>query len=244
MSLSRPTETTRNPAEIFIEWHGSKGLPYYYDKQEKQNFEIKVPMRFILLDELSTIKGFSESYQSNIYSNEVRNLSQEPLKVRTFKGGFEINGMYNELKPKIAEVKGKFTRSIYIALHHKGKFTIANMGLSGAAFASWLEFTRANGDKVYGSGIVLTGPSEEKSKGAVKYRVPMFELVKLEKEETIAEATRLDGILQDYLDKYLAVNAKLNNASAIDADVLDTPPDDYNYDVVDKPHDEADDLPF
>lgn len=202
MSLSNPTTKITNPAEIFIEWDGAKGLPYYYDKTEKQNFELKLPLRFIVLDELSTIKGFNKNLKCGIYSNEIRNTTTDPLRVRTFKDGFKAQGFYQEIKSDIVAAGGKFARSIYIAMNHKGKMITANISLVGGAFSEWYDFTKNHKKAIYGNAIVING-SVEKMNGNVTYKVPSFEIKTIENPETLTNAILKDKELQEYLELYL-----------------------------------------
>ena len=76
MSRSNKSETAVNPAVKFIEWNSEKGCFKYYDKATKKNIDIPLPTKFYVLDILKTIKGFSDSTQNGIWSNEVKNLSK------------------------------------------------------------------------------------------------------------------------------------------------------------------------
>ena len=111
MSLSR--ETIKNPATKFIEWKSSKKAFQFYDKEAEETVEIKLPIEFVILDELSTIKGWHEETESGIYSNEVHSLQNEDLNVRSFKGGDLISGKYSEIKELIKAKGGKYTKSVY-----------------------------------------------------------------------------------------------------------------------------------
>ena len=55
MSLSEPKLT--NPASKFIEFKGDVGEFHYYDKVMEQRVQLQMPLYFIVLDELSAIKG-------------------------------------------------------------------------------------------------------------------------------------------------------------------------------------------
>ena len=67
MSLSKPRQT--NPVTVFIEWSGSKGKFYFYDKIEKVNVFFDETIYIVPLDELCVIKGYHDASNSGIYSN-------------------------------------------------------------------------------------------------------------------------------------------------------------------------------
>ena len=124
MSLSNPI-TSQNPATRFIQFKGDSGKWSYFDKskgENGENVEIKLPIYFIILDELSTIKGWSDQYQSGIYSNEIHNLGEQ-LTVKTFKGGAMIKGWYQDIKNDVKALGGKYTKSIYAMLIYEDDST-------------------------------------------------------------------------------------------------------------------------
>ena len=141
MSLSNPKIS--NPVTKFMEFKGDAGTFSYFDKsigEKGENVNISYPFYFIVLDQLNTIKGFNESLNCGIYSNEVKNLSEEILTVKTFKKGVNIVGKYNDIKGEVVKEGGKFTKSIYAMwIKSKDEVEMVNLQLKGAAFSSWFE---------------------------------------------------------------------------------------------------------
>ncbi len=82
MSISNDRNVNVNPAVKFFQWGGSEGNVKYYDKEKKENVIIDLPFKFIKLDTLSTVTGFSDSDGSGYWSNEVRSLKMEPFVVK------------------------------------------------------------------------------------------------------------------------------------------------------------------
>lgn len=214
MSWSNPTEILTNPSNQFISWNGSKdGGYFYYDEKlpEKKDgkdvyvkTKISLPVTFLALDILHTIKGFSDSEQKPYWSNEVRNISTEKLNVRCGKQSVEI-GLYKDIKDRLAKLGADYTQSVYIAIKDaKGELMIANINMKGAALSSWIEFRNKVKDGIHKNAIVVKSTKEGK-KGAVTYLMPEFQLVPIS-EETGNKATELDKELQSYLTKYLAKN--------------------------------------
>ena len=195
--MSRSQDIIESPCSKFLEWSSDNGEFKYWDKQKEETIAVKLPFEFIVLDQLNTIKGFSESAKSGIWSNEVRDLRTEPLKVRTSKG-LIAEGTYEEIKDAVANEGGKYCKSVYI-LHND---EIWNIQLKGAAFGGWLDFTNKNKNRIYKEGVVCKEFLPEK-KGKVSYTVPVFELVSISEEQNNL-AKDMDVILQDYLKYYLS----------------------------------------
>lgn len=121
MSRSNNTEIS-NPANRFFEWSGSEGKIKYYDKEKKENIYIDLPFVFLVLDVLTTIKGYSDEDESGIWANEIRNLKTEELTVRT-KHGIKAKGLYEEVKNVLG---AKYSQSVYIAYKDGGELKIGN----------------------------------------------------------------------------------------------------------------------
>jgi len=72
-----------------------------------------MPEQFILLSQISCIKGWDEKTQSKIYSNEIISTKDEDLIVKSFKSTEPLfNGKYN--KNAIKAMGGKFNKGIIV----------------------------------------------------------------------------------------------------------------------------------
>jgi hypothetical protein len=54
----------------------------YYDKEAKKNVDVGADFTFILLDQLASVRGWHDDSNSGIYSNEVKDTTQEALVVK------------------------------------------------------------------------------------------------------------------------------------------------------------------
>jgi hypothetical protein len=199
MSLSNQTSTV-SPARHFL--RVKSGSVNYYDKETGDNIDVALPMSFVVLDQLATVKGWSDNDQSGYWSNEVRSAGNDALSVRTSKGT-KATGIWKDIKNEPSVAGAKFNASVYIATNGREKLEIQNIAFSGASLNAWIEFVNANKDVTRGKAkVAITGFSDEK-KGAVKYQVPVFEAQEITEEE-LKQATALDVELQAYLDDYLA----------------------------------------
>lgn len=209
--MSRSSKIVENPCKYYLSWDSDKGQFKYWDKDSEKNIEITLPFRFAYLDELSTIKGYSDEDQSGIWSNEVRNLKEETISVRTKKGEI-ASGLYDEIKDEVGNVGGKYTKSLYIAvINDNSEPEIWNIQLKGAAFSGWLEFMKKAKRHVEKMGIECYDFTTEK-KGKVTYTVPQFKLVDIdEKEDSMFR--ELDLELQDYLKYYFTKTEKKENVA-------------------------------
>lgn len=212
MSRSKPTEGARNPCTRWFEWAGGKdgGFLRYYDKEKGENVKVELPFGFLLLDELSTVRGWNDASESAIYANEVHVLQRDQLTVKAFKGGDLVSGLYADIKDRVRALGGHYAQSIYIAYKDGGELKIGNLSLKGAAAGAWMEFKKAapsrqdaSGKQVRGFYVdaVKIGSFLELKKGATVYRVPVFSLVP-STAETNTQAAGLDVTLQEYLAGY------------------------------------------
>lgn len=201
MSRSNPTEYSKNPATRWFEWAGGSdgGYMRWYDKENKTQVKTPLPFTFLLLDELSTVKGWHDASDSGIYANEVRDTRQDVLVVKSFQGGELASGIYKAIRDRVGAQGGHYSASLYIAYKELDALKIGNLALKGATLSEWMEFKKKN--PVY-EGAVKIAEFEQLKKGATTYRVPKFARISIS-EETDAQATALDAELQAFLADYL-----------------------------------------
>lgn len=194
--MSRTTnEKLVSPCSKFISW--KNGTFSYWDKATESNIEIKIPVRFLVLDTLNTIKGYSDTDQSGFWSNEVRDTKKEIITVYT-KVGVKAKGLYEQVKANPACTGAKYCQSVYIALVEGDKLSLANIQMTGAAVSAWIDFTKDN--DLY-KGAIEVNSSIEGKKGATKYQIPVFTKVDVT-DKINKEAENLDKTLQEYLALY------------------------------------------
>jgi hypothetical protein len=176
----------------------------YYDKEAGKNVDLGNNITFLVLDQLSTVKGWHDASESGIWSNEVRDTRTETMNVKAFKGGDRdlVSGIYSDIKDKVKGLGGRYVRSMYVAMKVDGDtLELANLQLKGAALAEWSAFYNDNRNEIYDAAVEVTG-SDARKKGATKFNVPIFALKKIS-EETNETAKSLDTVLQNYLSGYL-----------------------------------------
>ena len=202
MSRSNPTEHLVNPAVKFFEWNGGEGSLYFYDKEAKEKVTVELPFTCLPLDELHSVTGWSDSADSGIYSNAVKDMS-DIMNVRTFSGMDIAKGVYKDIKDTVKSKGGKYCKNIYIAIKTDEGLKIACLNLTGADSGAWMEFAKKN--DVFKNAVQITGSTIGK-KGAITFHVPELKTVKVA-PETDAEAIELDKELQAYLKAYLQRNS-------------------------------------
>jgi hypothetical protein len=221
MSLSNQS-TSVSPAKHYL--RVKSGTVNYYDKELKDNIDVPVPLSFVVLDQLATVKGWSDNDQSGYWSNEVKSVGTDPVTVRTAKG-IKVSGIWKDIKNEPAVSGAKFNASVYIAAQGRDGLEIQNIAFSGASLNAWIEFVNANKGVTRGKNKVVIAGFDDAKKGAVKYQTPRFEVAEITDEE-LAEATKLDEELQEYLGGYFAdrrtdeiveeVGVDLDNSDPID----------------------------
>lgn len=200
--MSRSNPNLVNPASHFMEWSGSRGALSWYNKETKANVPVKLPFEFLVLDELSTITGYSSQDESGYWSNEVRSVAKEELTVRTKKGIKQI-GFYTTLAD--VRAKGaKYTKSVYIAHKVGDEWVIGNIKMAGSALSAWIEFSQVY--KVQNGKATMEKGDEAKTPKGDSYYPPTFKYLSATPEEN-TKAIELDKQLQVYLAQYLAAPA-------------------------------------
>lgn len=255
MSRSKPNENTPNPSTRWFDWKGDKGVVQYYDKQEKKNVEVGSEFTFILLDQLSTVKGWHDSSESGIFSNEVKDTKKETLAVKAFKGGTLAEGFYAQIRDRVIAAGGKFVSNCYIAFRDENKeLKIGSIQFSGSSLSAWMDFAKLNRMELYKQAIQIKGYGEGK-KGSITYRFPKFHIKPIT-EETNIQATALDEELQKYLTGYFA-RTRVEQVQGSAQEHVDSEPDYHESQEVCEPAEihqpardpdldpvEEDDIPF
>lgn len=239
--MSRSQPTAKNPATRFFQWAGGSeaikgkdgktiyegGKVVYYDKDNGINVEVDLPFSFLVLDELVTITGFSDSEQSGFWSNEVRDLKESELVVRT-KRGVRVRGSYNAIKDEAKSMGAKYAKSVYIAYKNdEGELVIGNIKMAGAALNAWIEFGKKFDTEKC---AVMITEAQQAKKGKNVYFTPVFEGRNVN-DATDKEAKALDDQLQSYLRTYLARVPDYSNPVATDDE--DEPQADEENETVD-----------
>lgn len=233
MSFSNPQ--AKNPATRFMQWRGGAeafkdektgkvkhegGRVTWYDKENQTDVEVPLPFSFIVLDSLHTITGFSESDHSGFWSNEVRDLKNEMLVVRT-KSGIKARGTYDQIKDEIKAQGAKYTQSVYIAYKDEsGELAIGHIKIAGSALTSWIEFQKKF--DIEQCAVFITDEPKLEKKGSNYYFSPVFEGQNIS-DSTRKEVIALDEQLQKYLNTYLARKPDTTEPVADDNDDDDTP---------------------
>lgn len=199
MSRSNPNLENNNPATRFFEWSGSEGKIKYYDKVNKENVFVGLPFTFLVLDQLNTITGYSDTDQSGFWSNEVRDLNVAPLTVKT-KAGIKKVALYADLAD-ILNQGAKYAKSIYIAFHDQdGHLEIGNFKASGSSIGAWIDYCKEHDPY---DGAITIKSAAEATKGANTYFIPHIVHHNGLTKETENKAMELDIHLQKYLKNYL-----------------------------------------
>ena len=198
--LTRQPKST-NPTSKFMEWKSNNKSFSYYDKENKQNVEVKLPLTFLVLEEFHTIKGFSDADQTGIYSNEILQISAEEFEVKTFKGRVIAKGVYSDIKGAVNAAGGNYHKSIY-AVTKEGD--LINISFKGAAVSKYSQFTEKGAWKRLTNEWVTIEDAEDHKKGMVAYSTPNFKFNTSlsDYEFKIVEAKANE--LESYMDGYLA----------------------------------------
>tara|TARA_R110000868_G_scaffold407509_1_gene689042 strand:+ start:125 stop:808 length:684 start_codon:yes stop_codon:yes gene_type:complete len=203
-----------NPTTLFLEWKSNKKCFSYYDKEKSEKVLIPLPFKFLVLDELHTVKGWNDASSSGIFSNEVKFISKEILTVKPFKGNEIAKGLYKDIKEVVNKAGGNYIKSIYIMLENG---SLANIQLKGSAVQKWGEFTQKTKSRLSDEWVVVDKANEGK-KGAVSFSTPEFSFLSSLSELESEKADECFNILESYLKTYLS---KSEDIEVIDSEVIE-----------------------
>lgn len=223
MSLSQPKLI--NPATKFIQWAGDININswFYYDKHLKNKvFFNKNPIRVIILDQLSTVTGYSDKDKAGIYANEVK-YAADILNVRTFRGTTIAKGTWKEIKDQVESKGGKYTKSVYAAMITNTGLELVNIKFHGSAL-NWIEHRfREDGSIIE----ILNGDeSTKEKKGHNEYYAPRYKQHPPDPNLT-SLAIQMDIELQTYLSKYFnqVIEDNLTKIDELNIPIGDAPPE-------------------
>lgn len=184
-----------NPAKYFLEWKSDEKCFSYYDKEKSENKLVKLPFKFLVLKQMNAVKGWHDKSGSGIFSNEVSKISEEPITVKSFKGGKIAEGYYKDIKQTIKDAGGHYVRSIYI-MTEKGE--MLNLQLKGAAVKGWGDFTEKAFKRLEDEWVSVVDALEDK-KGSIKFSIPVFQFSGSLTKDQGAKADEQYETLVDYL---------------------------------------------
>lgn len=198
--MSRTTQTIiTDPASKIIGWNAEKGHFIGVELATKEKFDWPLPAQFVVLDELQQVKGWSNQYETGIYSNMWKGSEPGFFKVRTNeKGGndFPITGHWSQIKEKVLAAGGRWVKIIYAMIKNGKDFEIVKIELKGLAA---YEYSRQVKNP-YAGAVTVKEVSELKKLGKT-FKMPVFSKVEVS-DAGEAKAKQLDTELQDYLKSY------------------------------------------
>lgn len=214
MSRTKPSEHETNPTEYKMEWVGHEAGGYFsvWNRDEKKEIKVELPLRFAFLDCTKAVGGFLENVSRSPYSNEVRYTKHQPFDVRYYKDGNQhpvAKGLWNDIKGDIGQKGAKFVNVVYATLLTSTSDevpggSLVKLPLMGAAGSSWINLDIADGQS-----FSITG-FEDKKKGRTSYRAPVFELIDISDDES-ATADEQDEALQKYLSSVIGNEEKVDD---------------------------------
>jgi hypothetical protein len=192
--LEREETKSKNPAKKFLSWKSEEKCFAYYDKDKKENILVPLPFKFVILEHYHTVKGWNDASESGIYSNEVFQIGNEELQVKSFKGGKISEGLYKDNKPTIVAAGGHYARSIYAVTND---LELINISLKGSGVSSYSDFINEIGDLNFDKNWIEVTEAKELKKGKVKYSIPIFK-----KSTAIKDKSKL-FLFADELQRYM-----------------------------------------
>jgi hypothetical protein len=202
--MSRSNQQQLNdPATKILRWTSEKGCFQVYDRESGEKNDLKIPVSFVVLDELQSVKGWSTKYDGGIYANLWRGNEPGFFKVKVNQGGgndFPIVGHWKSIKDRVENEGGKWVKVIYAMMKSKsGGYETVRIDLHGTVAYS---FGLIKGSMDGAIVIKETYVDEKLQKKLRKeFLFPKFEKMKIN-DDVEQQAIIKDKELQEYLNDY------------------------------------------
>lgn len=172
-----------SPVTKYIEWKSNDKAFSYYDKETQDRIPVKMPLKFIALDDFFGVSG-GEMDEKGVFHAVKSGIAAHINKVIVVKRDGETiaQGKWKDTKGDVKKFGGRYTAYVYAVY----KDELVCFKFAGAALAAWFEKA---GD---GASITVT-ESAEKKKGGIKYYAPVFETAELSDKE-IAKLEKSDAL--------------------------------------------------
>ena len=267
--MSFSSKEIESPIKKYIEWKGSDGYFYYWDKEltnedgEEVGGEVRLPKIFqvIPLDILKYVGGHNKTENKPIKSNEVKFLDT-PFDVSTSNGVHIAKGTWKEIAFEAKSKGGKLGNTMYCMLMIKDQEPeLVCVKVIGSSMEGLMKAKKGKkaSFKIKGNHHILTlGKHDEVMKnGNNQYFIPTFEEKKFPQADKMTEAQKrlydmayeMDIELQAYLDEKLNKDVDSNNspAPAVQQKHVSAPPMDLTSNAplkVPVADNDCDELPF
>lgn len=231
--------SSEKPAAKYLEWASEQGKFKYYDKAKGENVLIDMP-RFLVLMQFHTVKGWHDSSQSSIYSNEVKLIGTQEIEVKAFKGGLIAKGIYKDIKERITAAGGHYVKSVYIMIEGG---EVWNLQLKGAVVQEWGEVFNKCQSR-FADEWVMLDKVDKRKKGRVEYTVPVFKFDGVTSNEDAKQADQCYDLLCERLkirdeERVAEKPAESKPLSGIEANFKEA-----EIEAIQAEFEEDDDLPF
>lgn len=212
--LQREKKPNQNPTSKFMEWKSNDKSFSYYDKEIKDNVLVKMPLTFLVLEEFHTVKGYSDQHKTGIYSNEVLDIEDEEIEVKTYKGRLIAKGLYKDIKGVVKTAGGNYFKSIY-AVTKEGE--LVNLSFKGAAVSKWSNLTEKGAWKRLKDEWVTVEDVEKHKKGTVEYTTPNFKFNTSLSETEFNMVAEKGTELKEWLGRYFSKKKEPVNEVEVNA---------------------------
>jgi len=212
--LQREKKPNQNPTSKFMEWKSNDKSFSYYDKEIKDNVLVKMPLTFLVLEEFHTVKGYSDQHKTGIYSNEVLDIEDEEMEVKTYKGRLIAKGLYKDIKGVVNTAGGNYFKSIY-AVTKDGE--LVNLSFKGAAVSKWSNLTEKGAWKRLKDEWVTVEDVEKHKKGTVEYTTPNFKFNTSLSETEFNMVAEKGTELKEWLGRYFSKKEEPVNEVEVNA---------------------------
>ena len=203
--MGRSTNLVTNPAVKTFKWKNEKFDKkyksvtqeagwYYWDKTagedgEGSNIALKTPARFMWLESMQSVSGFSEKHDTGVYSNEVpgspdsiKEYGKQTLVVK-INTDIVASGTWKEISEEVKGMGGKYCIAVYGAMQNEdGEFEVVRFLFTGSSRDPWMNL--ADRSKLLKNAVVVSKEfNEVEMKTGATYQAPILSIEKATQEE-------------------------------------------------------------
>lgn len=185
----------KSPVKRWYSFSGETGKFSYYNGTETVEQDT---LEGVLLDLRSCVGGWNDDANTKVWSNVIKSTTKETLDIMV--GNKKVlSGLFSDIKPELEKIGAYYVQNIYFVGDVDGQADICCLQLNRSSLGAFSAFSEGKKLGEIYSRKLFAKKGEERKKGKIKYVVPEFSLVDVDKSE-LDVADEKDHVLQAYFN--------------------------------------------
>ena len=132
---------SQHPSVEWAKWYSDDECFKYWDKENNENVEVKLPDEIIVVAEGNSIGGYVQALNTWVRSNEIFNF-EDPLVVRKNDWTIWLQWKWADIKEQVKGAKAKLQKHIHYTT--PDSLQLKTLIISGAALTAWIDSLQKN----------------------------------------------------------------------------------------------------